>query len=117
MDDVKLKPSDASRPLLEYAEWSDRLELGIPLIDEQHRRFFDLAASLQNNGDEVRVMKTLATLSDYIRSHFRDEEILMEAAGYPGLAAHRLLHARFRQMLADLFRRARNMSLTTLPRR
>jgi hemerythrin len=99
------------RPALKYAEWSDRLELGLPLIDEQHKRFFELAASFNGNGDEVRVMKTLAILSDYIRSHLRDEEAMMAAAGYPGLEAHRSLHAEFRQLLADLLGRARKMSL------
>jgi len=97
--------------VLQYADWSDRLELGLPLIDEQHKRFFDLAASFSGNGDGVRVMKTLVILSDYIRSHLREEEALMAAARYPGLEAHRLLHTEFRLMLADLLGRARKMSL------
>jgi hemerythrin len=104
-------PPSGGRPLLQYAEWSDRLELGLPLIDEQHKRFFDLAASFSGNGDEVRVMKTLAILSDYVRSHLRDEEALMAAAHYPGLEAHCRLHTQFRQMFADLLGRARKMSL------
>ncbi|WP_220634652.1 bacteriohemerythrin [Georgfuchsia toluolica] len=102
---------DERHPQLQYAEWSDQLELGIPLIDEQHRRFFDLAASFTGNGDGVRVMKTLVILSDYIRSHLRDEEALMKAAKYPGLEEHCRLHADFRRMLANLLGRARQMSL------
>lgn len=98
-------------PSLKYADWSDRLEIGIPLIDEQHKRFFDLAASLSNNLDEVRVIKTLAILSDYIRVHLRDEEAMMAAAHYPGLMEHSRLHAEFRHMLAALLGRARQMSL------
>jgi hemerythrin len=99
------------RPVLQFAEWSDVLELGLPLIDAQHRRFFELAASFSGQDDQVRVMKALAMLSDYIRSHFRDEEQLMAAGNYPGLEAHCRLHADFRRMLADLFRRARGMTL------
>lgn len=102
---------DERHPQLQYAEWSDQLELGIPLIDEQHKRFFDLAAGFAGNGDEVRVMKTLVILSDYIRSHLRDEEALMKAAKYPGLEEHCRLHADFRRMLANLLGRARQMSL------
>ena len=101
----------SSRPLLQYAEWSDRLVLGIPLIDKQHKLFFDLAASFSGNNDEVRVIKTLAILCDYIRIHFRDEEALMAAAHYPGLEAHCRLHADFRHKLAALLGRARQMSL------
>lgn len=99
------------RPLLERAEWSERLELGIPQIDEQHQRFFELAASFGRDQDEIRVMKTLAILSDYIRTHFREEEVLMRIARFPGREAHCRLHAQFRQMLADLIGRARTMSL------
>ena len=99
------------RPLLARAEWSERLELGIPAIDVQHRRFFELAASFGRDQDEIRVMKTLAILSDYIRTHFREEEVLMRIAKFPERAAHCRLHAQFRQMLADLIVRARTMSL------
>ncbi len=110
-DELDPSPPREGRPVLQYADWSDRLEIGLPLIDEQHKRFFDLAASFSGNGDEVRVMKTLAILSDYIRSHLRDEEALMAAAQYPGLAAHCRLHAEFRHMLGDLLKRARKLSL------
>lgn len=114
-----LRPTDESdptflgsnRPSLQYAEWSERLKLGIPFIDEQHKRFFDLAASFSGNGDEVRVIKTLAILSDYIRLHFREEEAMMAAAHYPSLEAHCRLHTDFRHKLADLLGRARQMSL------
>lgn len=98
-------------PLLERVEWSQRLELGIPEIDRQHRRFFELAASFGRDQDEIRVMKTLAILSDYIRTHFREEEVLMRIGQFPGREAHCSLHAQFRQMLADLIGRARTMSL------
>jgi hemerythrin len=101
----------AAYPVLTYADWSDRLEIGVPLIDEQHKRFFDLAASLNSGMNEIRVMKTLVTLSDYIRSHLREEEALMAAVSYPRLREHRQLHAQFRQMLGDLLERARKMSM------
>ena len=98
------------RWLLPRSEWSERLELGIPSIDGQHKRFFELAASFDNH-DDIRVIKTLAMLSDYVRRHFHEEEVLMMIGKYPGLEAHRRLHAQFRQMLANLFGRARHMSL------
>ncbi len=112
MDKLYEPPAWATAyPDLPIAEWSDRLELGIALIDEQHKRFFDLAASLNVGTDEIRVMKTLVTLSDYIRTHLREEEALMVAASYPRLAEHSHQHAQFRQMLGNLLSRARTMSL------
>ena len=67
---------------VEYTEWSASLEVGLPLIDDQHRRLFALAASFEGDGDQIRVMKTLATLMDYIKSHLREEEELMAACGW-----------------------------------
>lgn len=58
---------------VEYTEWSASLEVGLPLIDDQHRRLFALAASFEGDGDQIRVMKTLATLMDYIKGLSRDE--------------------------------------------
>ena len=110
-DDPDVLLLGGERPPLQYAEWSDCLELGIPLIDEQHKRFFDLAASFSGNGDEVRVLKSLVILSDYIRVHLHDEEVMMAAAHYPSLEAHCRLHAEFRHMLAALLGSARKMSL------
>ncbi len=107
-------PMGGGHSMLHLAEWSDHLEIGLPQIDAQHKRFFELAASFSGNEDQVRVMKTLAMLSDYIRCHFREEEELMVACNYPGLESHCRLHARFRHMLADLFARTGKMSLNEI---
>jgi hemerythrin-like metal-binding protein len=107
-------PMSSGHSMLHLAEWSDRLEIGLPQIDAQHKRFFELAASFSGNEDQVRVMKTLAILSDYIRCHFREEEELMAAWNYPGLESHCRLHAHFRHMLADLFARTGKMSLNEI---
>ncbi len=110
-DRMGLSNNNEGQPGTSCVVWSDRLETGLPLIDAQHKSFFELAASFNGNDDQVRVMKSLAILTDYIRTHFRAEEILMAAANYPGLEAHCLLHAQFRYMLSDLLGRARKMSM------
>jgi len=99
---------------IEYAEWSPSLEVGLPLIDDQHRRLFELAASFEGDGDQIRVMKTLATLMDYIKTHLWEEEELMAACGYPKLAEHRQTHAEFRRMLLNLLENARTLSLDAI---
>ena len=97
--------------MVEYADWQAGLEVGISIIDDQHRRLFELAATFQGDGDQIRVMKTLALLMDYIKTHLRDEEELMEAWCLPRLAEHRQMHAEFRQMLLSLLERAKRLSL------
>lgn len=95
----------------ELEAWSEKITFGIASIDAQHKQLFDLAASFSGNGDDIRVIKTLVILSQYIREHLREEEALLEESAYPGLAGHRQLHRQFREMLAALLESARRMSL------
>ena len=92
-------------------EWSAALEIGNPAIDRQHKKLFDLAAQTVGGSDHMRVMQTLAALSEYVVVHFRDEEKLLAAAGYPELPAHKALHDEFRARLAKLYANAGGMSL------
>lgn len=95
----------------ELAEWSSKIEVGLPMIDEQHRQLFDLAATFRGDGDQIRVLKSLAMLTEYVKVHFREEEELMASCDYPGLAAHRRLHGEFRRMLFELLENAKQMTL------
>ena len=60
-------------------EWSKKLEFGLPMIDSQHKQLFDLASTFAGNGDQIRVMKTLVMLCDYVKVHFRAEEDMLAA--------------------------------------
>ncbi len=99
------------------ANWSPAIETGLPEIDDQHRRLFELAASFRGEGDQIRVMKTLAMLADYANTHLRDEEAMLAAIGYPGLEAHKALHRQFRAMLRELVGQSRQMSLDSIAER
>ena len=95
----------------ELAEWSSKIEVGLPAIDAQHRQLFELAASFQGDGDQIRVLKSLAMLTEYVKVHFREEEAMMAACQYPALEAHRRLHGDFRRMLFELLENAKQMTL------
>lgn len=99
------------------ATWSPAIETGLPAIDAQHKQLFDLAASFRGEGDQIRVMKALATLSDYANTHLRDEEAMLEAIGYSGLEAHKALHREFREMLRALVAESRHMTLDSIAER
>ena len=96
---------------VELVEWSQKLEFGLPIIDDQHKQLFNLAATFAGNGDDIRVMKTLATLSDYVKVHFRAEEEMLAKLNYPDLEAHQRLHAEFKGMLLKLLDNARHLTL------
>ena len=68
---------------MQLAEWSDKLEFGLPRIDSQHKQHFDLAATFAGNGDQIRVMKSLVMLSNYAKVHLRDEEEMLASLKYP----------------------------------
>ena len=93
------------------SDWSERLLFGIDPIDAQHKQLFDLAATFEGSGDQIRMMKTLASLSSYVLEHLREEEGLLELCDYPKLEAHRELHRRFRAMIVALLEDARQMTL------
>ena len=93
------------------SNWSSEIESGLPTIDQQHRQLFDLAATFRGQGDNIRVMKTLAMLCDYANTHLREEEEMLLAIGYAGLEEHKAHHAEFRRMLRELLSNSRNMTL------
>ena len=82
--------------------WSPSLAIGVEEIDAQHEELFRRAERLVRalrTGDRAGVDALFTYLAGYAEKHFLVEERLMEGAGYPGLAAHRAAHARFRDDL------------------
>lgn len=96
---------------MRLADWSDKLVFGIERVDAQHKQLFELAATFEGNGEQIRMMKTLALLCGYVKEHFREEEQLLESCGYPQLAEHRRLHLQFKGMLFELLQNAKHMTL------
>jgi len=85
--------------------WSDELEIGIGVIDGQHRRIVDYINTLHEVGehpDRSVVRGVIDDLVDYTFSHFAFEEALMEEAGYDALAIHRNTHRAFCERIEDL---------------
>ncbi|MDR2313283.1 MAG: bacteriohemerythrin [Spirochaetaceae bacterium] len=82
-------------------EWSDRYRIGIPLIDEQHKKLIDMTNTLYTGcleGDRaarIYFLKTIHDAVDYVRFHFSTEEKLLERIKYPDLAAHKKEHEDF----------------------
>ena len=76
--------------------WNDSLSVGVMTIDTQHRRLVDTLNQLHDAmlSGQARDLtgSILERLLQYTREHFTAEEAMMAAAGYPGLAEHKLLH-------------------------
>ncbi len=79
---------------------------GIEIVDKEHARLFEIineadslikAELLHDKYDEI--VHILKVLRDYTITHFSDEESYMEQIGYEGLAAQKIAHQAFVDML------------------
>lgn len=82
--------------------WSPDFEIGIDIIDEQHKRLFDYFTEIEQvistgNVDTLKIV--VKGLIDYAISHNSFEETLMKDAGYPMLEAHHSVHEEFKKRM------------------
>ena len=87
-------------------EWSDRLSVGVPQFDAQHRQLVALINELfeamtQGTGNDT-LGRILGRLVAYTAAHFASEEKLMAQAGFAGLAEHRKEHESFTRRVLDV---------------
>lgn len=80
----------------EEIAWDDRYKLGIDSIDVQHKQLFALVSRLYALDDEHSTKEELSGIlgefSEYMKTHFSDEEEYMLSIGYPQLDEHKQLH-------------------------
>jgi len=91
-----------------HIEWTDSLDTGIEVIDNQHKRIVEYINKLDDtreNHSLEEVGKVLDELIDYTLSHFTFEESLMEEAGYPFVNAHKKVHQLFVRRVGEYVQR------------
>jgi len=85
-----------------YLSWSDDLNIGIEVIDRQHRRIVDYINELHDAisiyGASEAQRRSAAVLNDaidYTESHFAFEEAMLEEVDYEFLHPHKKVHEAF----------------------
>ena len=77
-------------------DWHENYNIGIAIIDEQHRKLCDmiteLEKSMEGSDRYVAMGMVIKDLVDYARVHFKDEERLMMKIGYPGIENQKNQH-------------------------
>ncbi|NEX19780.1 diguanylate cyclase [Thiorhodococcus mannitoliphagus] len=97
--------------------WHQAYACGHPLLDQQHRALFEHvnrlldALLLSQPADEIAGLIELL-IHDTIQ-HFKDEEAIITAAGYPGAANHAAIHRALIDQARSLANRFRVGSLDT----
>ena len=91
--------------------WENRLDLGHPQIDDQHRRIFDLAnaldAAVKKSKEDAILDHAFDLLLQYTNKHFSDEEALYEEMGSTLLKAHRDEHHRLLDDIREMWNEKR----------
>lgn len=80
-------------------EWTNDLSVGVNMVDEQHKIWFQKADQLFEAGKKGQakefVGQMLDFLDDYTKKHFQDEEKYMLSIKYPEYDRQKSLHTAF----------------------
>lgn len=77
---------------MEKITWTEVLNIGLPELDEQHKRLFaisdDLLNAIGNGHGEDALRETFDRLKEYTEEHFKAEEAYMNEIKYPDRERH-----------------------------
>jgi hemerythrin-like metal-binding protein len=86
-------------PRKKLVTWSNKLTVGVKVIDEQHMELIELVNQLSDamySGRGQKILgQTLTELEEYVLYHFDTEEQLMLTHKYSESAAHKSDHGLF----------------------
>ena len=82
--------------------WSDEYSVGVEVIDEQHKHFFDIASRISQDALKPSLTKEgleglLGELGDYALYHLDTEEKYFDTLHYEEADAHKKAHDEFRE--------------------
>jgi len=82
---------------ISYIKWEPKYSVGVEILDEQHRKLFDIVNDLI---DEIEMgsnhlLPVIGDLVAYISVHFKQESIVMMESNYPGFMKHSREHRDF----------------------
>jgi hemerythrin len=86
-------------------KWTKDLELGISVIDEEHKRiidFLNMLDDLEKHQDAAKLEELLDGMLNFCVTCFSMEEDLLEQAGYQFFKAHRMMHETCMRRFSDI---------------
>lgn len=80
--------------------WKDKYEVGVELIDNQHKELFGrvedflkvVRSTTLGEEKDKKVNETMEFMKAYVVEHFRDEEEYQLKIGYPDYEKHKQIH-------------------------
>jgi hemerythrin len=96
-------------------EWTDRFLIGVPAMDQQHRRLVEminrLNEAIQLSRKNPAIPGILTELAECTKSHFEEEEKVMCECGYAGLEGHRDVHQKLLRDVALIMEKVKSGKL------
>ena len=89
-----------------FIVWDEEYNLGIPIIDEQHRAIVSTINTyhyfVTNKMEGIALKPTLTTLDQYSKLHFATEEEIFSQTEYPDTLKHKELHGNLIRNMIDI---------------
>jgi hemerythrin len=86
--------------------WDESFSVRIAKVDQQHKQLFSLINQLHDAMAEGKGKETLdkvfSGMLNYTVTHFKEEEQMLSAHGYPQFAAHKKQHEAFIERFTQL---------------
>ncbi len=82
---------------ISYVKWEPVNSVHVDLLDEQHRKLFDIVNDLIDECEmgSPRLLPVIHDLVNYLAIHFHDEHLVMLKSKYPDFQKHSQEHRRF----------------------
>lgn len=95
-------PRQGRRSMEAQLVWEERFNIGVDIIDKEHRKLFKIINKLFSFGEDEEknqwvCQEGIKYFKDHAVKHFADEETYMETINYDGRKMHKRIHDDFRQ--------------------
>ena len=94
-------------------EWSDALNLDLPLMDDTHREFVDLLAAVEQ-ADDTQLLANWRVLVDHTDQHFGQEDAWMLSTRFASGNCHSMQHKVVLQVMREGIALAENGDLKAI---
>ena len=96
-------------------EWQERFNIGVEVIDREHRKLFSILRKLlaDRNKDERSkwvCQEGIKYFKEHAMKHFAEEEVYMASISYAGFDTHRRVHDNFRKKTLPALEKELNQS-------
>lgn len=96
-------------------EWNNRYNIGVDLIDKEHKKLFRILKKLFDFGQEELksewvCREAVKYFKEHAVAHFQDEENYMSSIGYSGFEMHQRIHINFRDTTLPALEKELEMS-------